>query len=68
MNNFMVFAFDHYYPRGGMKDFKGYFNKLEEAENFGKTLSYDYIQIYNKDTTRINYIDKTDGIYGGRNE
>lgn len=61
----MVFAFDHYYPSGGMKDFKGDFEFSIQAETFAKTLSFDYIQIYDIVGDQIEYIDNTDDAYGG---
>lgn len=38
MKRFLVFAFDHYYPKGGMNDFKGSFDTKEEAIAFSNTL------------------------------
>lgn len=34
MKRFLVFAGDCYYPEGGMNDFQGDFDTLEEARSF----------------------------------
>jgi hypothetical protein len=31
---FLVFTYDHYYPGGGMNDFRGSFDTLEEAKEY----------------------------------
>jgi hypothetical protein len=38
MKRFAVFAGDHYYPAGGMYDFKKSFNTQEEAELYKEEL------------------------------
>lgn len=40
---YMVFAFDSYYPSGGMRDFIGYAASEEEA--LGMVSGYDQYQI-----------------------
>jgi hypothetical protein len=45
MKRYMVFAFDSYYPSGGMQDFQFSFDTKEEfEENFND--SYDYYHIF----------------------
>lgn len=53
MKRYMVFAFDSYYPSGGMNDFRFSFDTEEEfKEDFND--SYDYYQIF--DTVEITNI------------
>ena len=47
---YIVFAFDRYYPIGGLSDVIGDFDELEEAIDFSKKCGYDYKEIVNRDT------------------
>jgi hypothetical protein len=42
MKNFMVFFYAHYYPNGGMHDFKGSTETLEEALELLEEVCIDY--------------------------
>jgi hypothetical protein len=50
MKRYMVFAYDQYYPSGGMNDFKGDFDSLEDESylNWIEQLkqSCDHIHVY----------------------
>lgn len=47
MKPFWVFAYDQYYPSGGMGDLKASYDTRKEAEERKKQLegSYDYVDI-----------------------
>lgn len=55
MKRFMLFFGDRYYPQGGMRDFIGSYNTIEEAVE--KTLDqindYDWFHIYDIETQEI---------------
>ena len=48
---YLLFAFDNYYPNGGINDFQGSFETVEEAQQFYKKghntsgEKYDWYQI-----------------------
>lgn len=46
MKRFLLFAFDKYYPLGGMRDFVNSFDSLCEAKDAALVLQNDIIQIY----------------------
>ncbi len=51
---YIVFAFDNYYPCGGMADSKGTFHTSTEAFDFARAIrkesSYDYVEVYDTAT------------------
>lgn len=49
MNDFLLFAYDIYYPSGGLRDLQGTFTTLEEAINEADKLTLDRKYIYRKD-------------------
>jgi hypothetical protein len=53
----MVFAFDSYYPSGGMNDFVNSYDDLAEAKELCERLNKDYdcTQILNTVTEEIVY-------------
>ena len=61
MKNFALFAGDHYYPSGGMRDLVGRFDSVEEAVHFlttheddeGYPLQYDWYQIVDLTTFAV---------------
>jgi len=42
MKRYLVFIGDHYYPGGGMDDFREDFGILEDALQLAKTINTDY--------------------------
>lgn len=49
----MVFAFDTYYPSGGMNDFEDEFNNLDEAKDYGYSLSdKDHFHVFDIQTRK----------------
>jgi hypothetical protein len=58
MKRYLLFAYDHYYPQGGMDDCIAIFNSFEECmkELKGYYSSYDYYQILDtKDMRTYSY-------------
>jgi hypothetical protein len=47
MHNYLLFAFDNYYPSGGMEDLKIKFNTYEEFENNFRFYHHDTFQLVN---------------------
>lgn len=47
IKRFVVFAFDTYYPAGGVNDMRGTFKTLEKAQDFCRTSlsEWDYVEI-----------------------
>lgn len=45
---YMLFAGDDYYPGGGMRDFVGFFNSIDEANVAGK--EEDWHQVVDRET------------------
>lgn len=45
MKQYLLFAFDDYYPGGGWTDFIGSYETLEEAMNAYKDVRRDYFQV-----------------------
>ena len=55
---YIVFAWNDYYPAGGLGDIKESFETLEEAERFVQYgLNYDHASIVNRDTWEEMLID-----------
>ena len=52
MKKYLRFSFDGYYPLGGMGDFRGSFDSLDEAITACKESRYDYDEIYDRDTEK----------------
>lgn len=48
---YFLFAGDHYYPNGGMGDFKGFFQTVQDATNYAK--DYDWWHVVNQSDTKI---------------
>ncbi len=48
MKKYILFAYDHYYPCGGMNDFAGSFDTIESAHRIGSEFN-DY-HIVDRDT------------------
>lgn len=46
MKRFMLFTYDTYYPAGGMNDFRGSFDDLEEALRHCAGLSQTFFHIF----------------------
>ena len=47
MKRYFIFAYDTFYPEGGMNDYQASFDSLEDAKEYTKTLTgYDYIEIW----------------------
>lgn len=54
MKRYLIFAYDQYYPLGGMKDLKGQSDDFEEAKKIADQMKdYDYVNIY--DTKHCEY-------------
>lgn len=51
-DNFFVFAFDNYYPFGGMGDLQVICERFDEAVQAGEELNerYDNVEIYSVET------------------
>ena len=50
MKKYLLFTFLNYYPEGGMQDFRGSFDTLEEAESENrKSSGIDWWQIFDND-------------------
>ncbi len=49
MKRYIVFAYDRYYPAGGLNDVKGTFDTYAEAAQFVDGLDYDYIEVVDMD-------------------
>lgn len=55
---FMLFAFDGYYPSGGMNDWRATFSDMEDFQRWGVSTEYDHYQIFdtrngNKSSMRL---------------
>jgi hypothetical protein len=46
MKRYMTFAGEYYYPSGGMNDFRGSFDTLDEAIGFIEALDYDWMHVW----------------------
>lgn len=49
MKRYLLFAWDQYYPSGGMNDLKGEFDTEQEAKGYAINSScamYDHIELY----------------------
>lgn len=46
MKKFAVFAYYHYYPSGGIDDLVGAFDTLDEANDFAKSISEKWDDVY----------------------
>jgi hypothetical protein len=57
MGNFMLFAWDDYYPGGPLSDYRGRFDSLEDALNAARAFkNYDNLAIMDlSDNTFIEY-------------
>jgi glyoxylase-like metal-dependent hydrolase (beta-lactamase superfamily II) len=60
MKRYLLFTGDTFYPGGGMKDFRGDFNTIDEAFDFSasdKVGAWDWYEIYDtherKDATPV---------------
>ena len=53
MKQFLVFAFDQYYPVGGWHDLAGQFDTLDEAREFAAASNADWTQIVDLQTGDI---------------
>jgi hypothetical protein len=55
MKKYVVFAYDEYYPGGGMTDLVGSFDDLDEAKGVKCSLGddYDYIEVVDRDTWEV---------------
>jgi hypothetical protein len=59
MKKYLLFAGENYYPKGGMNDFKGSFDTVEESENEYYTNevqrynSWEWYQIVDSETLDI---------------
>lgn len=47
---YIVFAFAHYYPEGGLDDVRGSFDTVDEALTFAKTIRADTTEIIDRET------------------
>jgi carboxypeptidase C (cathepsin A) len=43
---YMLFAYDNYYPAGGMNDWQATFDSMDEFHNSDVSLDYDNFQIF----------------------
>lgn len=50
MKRFVVFAYDTYYPGGGMSDLFGSFDTIEEASEAGRSCDFDHFEVVDRDT------------------
>lgn len=58
MKRFLLFGGDTYYPRGGMDDFKGDYDTIDEAKNEALLKRYcDWIHIYDQETRQFVFND-----------
>lgn len=53
MNKYIIFAFDRWYPSGGMKDLKAHFETTEEVKAWIKQNKYDNYEVVHRDTWAI---------------
>lgn len=55
MNKYVVFAYDSYYPGGGMSDIVGSFDDIESAKavRWSHGDEYDYIEVVDRDTWEV---------------
>jgi len=60
MKRYLLFTGDTFYPGGGMQDFRGDFNTIDEARDFSasdKVSAWDWYEIYDtherKDVTPV---------------
>lgn len=53
MNRFLLFAYDQYYPRGGMDDCDFMSNDWREIGDRWKTLTADHSHVYDCESGRI---------------
>jgi len=58
MKRFLLFAFDQYYPSGGMNDFIKDFDTLIEAYRTSLQHRQDFKQIYDSEKREVIEIDK----------
>ena len=47
---YLIFEFDDYCPLGGMDDFVKAVETLEEAINYGRKLTSDNVEVYDRET------------------
>ena len=63
---FLLFGGEDYYPRGGIADFRGRFDTVEEAEHFAKNVisgKCEWCHIVSSETLKIvAYDDKDDWV------
>lgn len=48
---YQVFAYDQYYPGGGMSDWRAEYDTLEEAQ--AHEVDYDYIEVADSETWQV---------------
>jgi hypothetical protein len=57
MKRYWLFSWDTYYPSGGMSDYRGSFDSLEDARrhlNLSEKISrFDHYEILDRDTMEI---------------
>jgi len=53
MNRYLVFAFNFYYPQGGLSDVAESFHTLEEAVAWAKNVDDDVIEIFDCNNRQI---------------
>ena len=53
MRNFLLFAGDRYYPRGGFEDFEDSFNSLEEAKDYAIKRARGWFHVYDLEKREI---------------
>ena len=59
MKKYLLFAFDHYYPAGGLDDLKETSDSLETLmSNTSVYDNFDYIVIYDRDTFKAIWTNK----------
>jgi hypothetical protein len=63
LKTFILFGFCDYYPSGGIEDYLGDFDTLEEAEKIIDFTRFDNFQIFNQESKeytdyRINHTEK----------
>jgi hypothetical protein len=55
MKKYIIFAYDYYYPTGGLGDIKEDANTRKEAVKLGKKTDYQNVQIVDRDTWKIGW-------------
>jgi len=45
---YLVFAYDMYYPNGGLDDLKGSFDLVQDAQDFADLCDSDYFEVYDR--------------------